>query len=166
VNTAHPFREGNGRAAKLFLQQISKQSPWRMDYDQVDATRWNQTSEQSRPRDPRIMPPDPAALVAVFEAATVPRTEQGPANVDAEAAAALRAARKGFGTPAFTQPARGRQSSPTRIGRGSTSNAPETAVTRDRATLMSAGNMIGYARVSTIEQNPALQHDALNAAGR
>ena len=48
------------------MQQVSEPSPWRLDYDQVDASRWNQASEQSRPRNPRIMPPDPAALVVVF----------------------------------------------------------------------------------------------------
>ncbi|WP_125778271.1 Fic/DOC family protein [Antribacter gilvus] len=32
VNFAHPFREGNGRAAKLFVQHVAEQSPYRLDF--------------------------------------------------------------------------------------------------------------------------------------
>ena len=34
-----------------------------------------------------------------------------------------------------------------------------------RSRSPAAVNMVGYARVSTLEQDPALQHDALTAAG-
>lgn len=30
VNQAHPFREGNGRASKLFMQHVSELSPYRI----------------------------------------------------------------------------------------------------------------------------------------
>ncbi|GAA3078751.1 fido (protein-threonine AMPylation protein) [Kribbella aluminosa] len=34
VNQAHPFREGNGRAAKLFMQHVAELSPYRLDSTQ------------------------------------------------------------------------------------------------------------------------------------
>ena len=40
LNQAHPFREGNGRAAKLWLAQLAEQSPWRLDYAAVSETEW------------------------------------------------------------------------------------------------------------------------------
>ena len=54
LNYAHPFREGNGRAAKVFLQQVAEQSPWRLNFGALDtaalfgelsaADQWNLTS--------------------------------------------------------------------------------------------------------------------------
>jgi cell filamentation protein len=38
LNYAHPFREGNGRAAKVFLHHVAEQSPWRLNFGALDTT--------------------------------------------------------------------------------------------------------------------------------
>ena len=77
VNQAHPFREGNGRAAKLFMQQVSELSLYRIDYSPavsgVTAEIWNQASMLSGP-DRGQYGPQPASLVPVFRAMTVERS--------------------------------------------------------------------------------------------
>ncbi|WP_374947326.1 Fic/DOC family protein [Agreia sp.] len=76
VNQAHPFREGNGRAAKLFMQQVSELSPYRIDYSPavsgVTPEIWNQQSMLSGPDRGRYEP-QPAELVPVFRAMAVER---------------------------------------------------------------------------------------------
>lgn len=76
VNQAHPFREGNGRTAKLFMQQVSELSPYRIDYSPaasgVTPEIWNQQSMLSGPDRGRYQP-QPASLVPVFRAMTVER---------------------------------------------------------------------------------------------
>ena len=37
ANHGHPFREGNGRATKLWLTDIAGQSPWRIDFERIEA---------------------------------------------------------------------------------------------------------------------------------
>lgn len=49
VNQAHPFREGNGRSAKLFLEHVAEQSPFTLAYDHVSRDEWNRAAEFSRP---------------------------------------------------------------------------------------------------------------------
>lgn len=36
LNYAHPFREGNGRAGKVFLQHVAEQSPWQLNFGVLD----------------------------------------------------------------------------------------------------------------------------------
>jgi len=77
VNQAHPFREGNGRTGKLFMQQVSELSPYRIDYSPavsgVTPEIWNQASTLSGP-DRGSYEPQPASLVPVFRAMTVERS--------------------------------------------------------------------------------------------
>ncbi|HEY0246618.1 MAG TPA: Fic family protein [Gryllotalpicola sp.] len=44
VNQAHPFREGNGRTTKRFLDHVAEQSRFQLDYTRVSAEVWNQSS--------------------------------------------------------------------------------------------------------------------------
>lgn len=58
LNIAHPFREGNGRTAKLFMEHVADQSPFELNWAAVSPAVWNQRSEFSAP-DP-AMPGSPA----------------------------------------------------------------------------------------------------------
>ena len=84
ANHAHPFREGNGRATKLWLTAIAGQSPWRIDFERVDADVWNQAAALSGP-DRGQLTPDPGTLIPVFTVMTTPRHHPPPAaDIDAE----------------------------------------------------------------------------------
>lgn len=48
INYAHPFREGNGRTTKVFLEQVAEQSPYRLDLKAVTPDMWNAVSEATR----------------------------------------------------------------------------------------------------------------------
>lgn len=79
VNQAHPFREGNGRSAKVFMEHLAERSRFTFDFSRVDRELWNEASEASRPT--REHPAaNPAALLPVFVLVTGDRT------VDPEAA--------------------------------------------------------------------------------
>lgn len=81
LNQAHPFREGNGRAGKLFMQQVAELSSWRITYDPQKSTitpqLWNQQSMLSAP-DFGKTTPDPKPLLPIFYNAAQPAPE-GPA---------------------------------------------------------------------------------------
>lgn len=47
INALHPFREGNGRSTRLFIEELAKQAGYKLDYTQVDAKTWNEASRQS-----------------------------------------------------------------------------------------------------------------------
>ena len=47
VNELHPFREGNGRTAREFLNQLSGESGRSLDYEKVDKTTWNTAARLS-----------------------------------------------------------------------------------------------------------------------
>ncbi len=78
ANHAHPFREGNGRATKLWLTAIASQSPWRIDFERVEADVWNQAAALSGP-DRGQLTPDPGTLIPVFTVMTTPRPDPPPA---------------------------------------------------------------------------------------
>ena len=69
TNHAHPFREGNGRATKIWLAAVAGQSPWRLDFERVEADVWNQAAALSGP-DRGGLTPDPGTLVRVFAVMT------------------------------------------------------------------------------------------------
>ncbi|MFT3661830.1 MAG: Fic family protein [Gordonia sp. (in: high G+C Gram-positive bacteria)] len=71
LNTAHPFREGNGRAAKLFVKQLADDHARDIDYLRVDAEQWNNASAYSGP-DRGSFEPVPDTLFPVFRRILVP----------------------------------------------------------------------------------------------
>ncbi|MGW5190467.1 Fic/DOC family protein [Kribbella sp. NPDC004138] len=87
-NLTHPFREGNGAAAKVFAQHVSEMSPYRLDFDKVERDEWNAAADASYPKDlEKSTDPDPRALYAVFDKMTVERG--AVVRADPELAAAL-----------------------------------------------------------------------------
>lgn len=47
INALHPFREGNGRSTRIFIEELAKQAGYKLDYTQVDAKTWNDASRHS-----------------------------------------------------------------------------------------------------------------------
>ena len=47
LNAIHPFREGNGRAQRLFLQQMARQAGHELDQTRLDPRRWIDSSIRS-----------------------------------------------------------------------------------------------------------------------
>lgn len=73
VNQAHPFREGNGRASKMFMHHVAELSPFALDFSRVDADDWNRASGLSSPT-PERSHIDPLPLLPIFETATLQRS--------------------------------------------------------------------------------------------
>lgn len=73
LNQAHPFREGNGRTAKVFMEHVAERSRFTLDFGRVKPAVWNQASMLSRP-DLMAYHPEPASLVPVFRALATERT--------------------------------------------------------------------------------------------
>jgi len=71
INTAHPFREGNGRASKVLLSQLAGQAGYYLDYSEVTAAEWNSASMLSMP-DLGSFDPVPDTLVPVFARIATP----------------------------------------------------------------------------------------------
>lgn len=60
INALHPYREGNGRTARVFLEQLAAAAGWRLDYRRVTPAEWIAMSRDGF--DGRLEPG-----VAVFE---------------------------------------------------------------------------------------------------
>lgn len=73
INYAHPFREGNGRTTRAVLHEISKLSPFQLDFNQVTPKAWNDMSRATMPGRGEIMP-RAAEAMAVFRTISVRRT--------------------------------------------------------------------------------------------
>jgi cell filamentation protein len=82
LNQAHPFREGNGRTSKVFMEHVAEQSAFTLSYDRVTPEVWNEASKWSGP-DRFSYEPHPAELVAVFKAIAVNRSTQQPPSTSA-----------------------------------------------------------------------------------
>ena len=74
-NYVHPFREGNGRTGKVFMEHVAERSRFTLDFSQVPPDVWNNASAMSRP-DIGSYRPVPDSLVPVFERLAVPRTHE------------------------------------------------------------------------------------------
>ena len=81
VNQCHPFREGNGRASKVFMHHVAELSSFKLDFSRIDADAWNAASALSSPTAERSHI-DPLPLVPIFSSATIDRVAapQLPAN--------------------------------------------------------------------------------------
>lgn len=73
LNQAHPFREGNGRASKVFMEHVAQRSRYTLDFALVSARDWNMASELSRP-DIGSYAVVPASLEPVFEGISLERS--------------------------------------------------------------------------------------------
>lgn len=85
VNTAHCFREGNGRAGKLLLSQVAEMTRYEVDYAKIERALWNQQSEFSRP-DLGQYTPHHHELVPVFDRITIDRPGPPPPDPRFESA--------------------------------------------------------------------------------
>ncbi len=47
VNKMHPFREGNGRVAREYMQELAQQSGRTLDYTKVQRELWNEAAKES-----------------------------------------------------------------------------------------------------------------------
>ncbi|WP_310287747.1 Fic family protein [Microbacterium trichothecenolyticum] len=124
VNQAHPFREGNGRTSKVFMQHVADQTRFTFDFSRVDPDAWNIASELSRPNADRNLI-DPVPLLPIFGTATVDRSPVAPAAP--QPPRDLRSA--SYPEPArYTtrNPSSGRQEVQKRPGRYRSGPAPET----------------------------------------
>ncbi|WP_028708019.1 Fic/DOC family protein [Propionicicella superfundia] len=90
LNYAHPFREGNGRAQRVFWSRVARDAGWHLDWRRVSAERNNEASRAAMERS------DLRPLREMFDAITTARRprERGTPR------AALDAARLAFGAPA------------------------------------------------------------------
>ncbi|PPF91316.1 cell filamentation protein Fic [Clavibacter michiganensis] len=82
LNQAHPFREGNGRTSKVFMEHVAELSPFALEYDRASPEQWNEASKWSGP-DRFGYEPHPAELLPVFRTITVARAGSGAAVPDA-----------------------------------------------------------------------------------
>lgn len=55
VNEMHPFREGNGRATREFMNELASQSGTRFDYTRVDKQTWNEAAKEAAHNNPAPM---------------------------------------------------------------------------------------------------------------
>ena len=72
LNQAHPFREGNGRTSKLFMNHVSELSGFALDYAAVTPEVWNERSMLSAP-DLGRYEPVPDLLIPMFTAIVIDR---------------------------------------------------------------------------------------------
>lgn len=72
LNHAHPFREGNGRASRVFMQHVAEQSRFDLDFARVDPELWNYASSMSAPLF-GVGEPNPEPLIGVFQECAVER---------------------------------------------------------------------------------------------
>lgn len=73
LNQAHPFREGNGRTSKVFMEHVAQRSRYTLDFGLVSGRYWNMASELSRP-DIGSYAVVPASLEPVFEGISLERS--------------------------------------------------------------------------------------------
>lgn len=73
VNQAHPFREGNGRSSKMFMEHVAELSNFCLDFSQVKPHLWNHASKLCSLRSDGLAI-DPRPLFKVFSKCATPRT--------------------------------------------------------------------------------------------
>lgn len=76
INFAHPFRDGNGRASKVFLEHVAEESSFVLRYSRVTPPEWNYAFELSMPHG-RELRPFPTPLRALIERLAQPEESPG-----------------------------------------------------------------------------------------
>lgn len=81
INQAHPFREGNGRTGRIFLEHVAQLSPhYQLDLTRVDRMEWNFASVRSAPA-PETTAVRPEQMRGVFWGATVGSRPGDPESI-------------------------------------------------------------------------------------
>jgi len=83
INYAHPFREGNGRSSRIFLQQCTSGGRFALDFAVIarQSERWNEASRLSVPRHYGGLP-DPNPLRGIFREIVVAADPHEVAGVE------------------------------------------------------------------------------------
>ncbi|MGC5246302.1 Fic family protein [Gordonia sp. DT219] len=84
LNTAHPWREGNGRSSKLFMRQLLRDHGHDLDFGKITPQQWNNSSALTMP-DRGTFEPVPDLLIPVFT--RIITTHTPPATNATQAAA-------------------------------------------------------------------------------
>lgn len=71
INVFHPFREGNGRSQRLFIEYLAKQAGFSVDFSQVSDKQMIEASAAS-------FLCDYTKMDKIFRAITEPRLENDP----------------------------------------------------------------------------------------
>lgn len=79
MNFAHPFREGNGRTAKVVLDHVAALSPFELHYELVDKSTWDRAAILTMP-DRGASTPQPRLAVPLFTMIAIPRGESASAE--------------------------------------------------------------------------------------
>ncbi len=80
LNWVHPFREGNGRSTRLFLDRQIAAAPYMLDYTRVGAQRWETAAMASRPTK-YTWPTNHRPVLAVFNE-IASRRDRSPTELD------------------------------------------------------------------------------------
>ena len=79
MNFAHPFREGNGRTAKVVLDHVAALSSFELHYELVDKSTWDRAAILTMP-DRGASTPQPGLAVPLFTTIAIPRGESASAE--------------------------------------------------------------------------------------
>jgi cell filamentation protein len=77
LNFAHPFREGNGRTARLFMADLASSHGVELNFDEVDKPTWNEASAATY-LDPAGIRMDPTPMQEVYRRISAPSTQSSP----------------------------------------------------------------------------------------
>ncbi|WP_280424784.1 Fic/DOC family protein [Nocardia carnea] len=86
LNYMHPFREGNGRAVRLFMDRRAEDSRFTLDYGRVKPNQWHFAFQFAMPEHDQRYPTDHTYLVMLFKQIAVPK-EIGAATTTASSVA-------------------------------------------------------------------------------
>lgn len=108
INMGHPYREGNGRAAKVFMSQLAADAGYHLDYSRVTPEQWVNAAMLSHP-DRGTFEPVPDTMIPVFARIAEPLTPPQARAEERETAAqrATRIASRGTSRRSPTSGARG-----------------------------------------------------------
>lgn len=81
INQAHPFREGNGRASKVFMNHVAQLAGRELDYRLISPAVWNAAAEASRPPVGEFTP-NGQPMATLFAAIARPSRQRAEPSVD------------------------------------------------------------------------------------